>query len=83
MLLLTVLLSCTIPVEQRAACASFVTCVSARDARDGTSTDVLRYTPSGDCWGGDAIADLCERSCQAGLSFLAEREPDLGEACAP
>lgn len=83
MLVLLLLFSCSIPVEQRAACASFVTCLAARDARDGTSTDVARYLPEGDCWGGDTIADLCERSCESGLSFLAEREPDLGEACAP
>jgi len=75
------LFACTFPVEPRASCAAYVTCVEARDARDGTSTDVVRFTPEGDCWTTARGADLCDRSCVSGLTFLRERDASLPEAC--
>jgi hypothetical protein len=80
---LVLLASCTIPVPQRPACARYVTCLEARDARDGTETDVVRFEPDGDCWNVRAGADLCDRACTAGLAWLADREPDLAAACSP
>lgn len=77
------LLACGFPVEQRPSCAQYVTCLSARDARDGTDTDTVRFRPEGDCWGNGTGADLCDRACTQGLAYLADREPDLGAACAP
>ncbi|MEQ1506582.1 MAG: hypothetical protein ABMB14_30415 [Myxococcota bacterium] len=73
--------SCSLPVDPRPSCARYVACVEARDARDGSTTDVDRFAPDGACWGGEAGADLCDRACTAGLAWLADREPDLG--CAP
>jgi hypothetical protein len=82
-MLLATLLSCTLPVDQRPSCARYVECLAARDDRDGTSTDVKRFLPDGDCWGNATGADLCDRACTAGLDWLAEREPDLAPACRP
>ena len=79
-MILLLLLACA-EVAQTPACASFVACVAARDAEQGATTDVLRFEPSGACWGSPAGADLCDRSCENGLAWLRDTEPNPPEAC--
>lgn len=77
------LAACAPEVVQTEACAAFVTCQAARDAADGTTTDVARFTAGGDCWGSPAGAELCDHACDNGLAFLRERYPALPAECAP
>lgn len=70
-------------VSQSPACATYVSCVEARDAARGSSTDLLRFQPDGECWGTPAGADLCDRACTNGLAWLQESETDLPEVCTP
>jgi hypothetical protein len=69
------LASCTFPVEQPEVCARYIACIAARDARDGTNTDVVRFSKEGDCWGTPRGGTLCETACKSGLAFLAEKDP--------
>lgn len=75
------LAACAAPVSQTPDCAAFVACVEATDAARGTSTDLLRFEPEGDCWGSEAGAEICDRACANGLAFHATRFPDQAEAC--
>lgn len=75
------LAGCTLPVAPRPACGAYVDCVRALDASEGVATDVERYLPEGACWGGDELADLCERSCENGLTWLRTHAADLPAAC--
>lgn len=75
------LVFCTLgcgPVEQTGSCRSFVACVEELDVARGTSTDAERYLPDGACWGGEKIAELCDRSCIKGLTLLGTQQPSLG-----
>lgn len=77
------LAGCSQRQPQSEACAAYVSCVAAIDAARGTETDVVRYTPDGDCWGSPPGAELCDESCTRGLDWMAERWDDLPEACTP
>jgi hypothetical protein len=79
--MLWILLACAPEVEQTPACATFVACQSARDEASGTTTDTVRFTPAGECWGTPAGQDLCDRACTNGLAFLRDRYTDLPDAC--
>lgn len=83
LLLLPLIAACRIPVDQRAACAEYVTCIQARDALVGADTDLVRFQPDGECWDGALAADLCERACENGLTWLRERARSLPEECQP
>lgn len=72
-----------IPQDQTPACAAYVTCIQARDVRDGTATDLARFLPEGDCWAIDAGAELCDRACDEGLVFLRTHESNLPTECQP
>ena len=74
---------CSGPVEQRTACAEYVSCIAARDGLRGSTTNVHRFEADGDCWGSPEGADLCETSCVNGLAFLRDREQNLPEECSP
>jgi hypothetical protein len=81
--MLLLLLACATAVPQTDACASYVACVQATDAARATTTDVLRFDAGGDCWGGPAGAELCDRACIRGLELHAARFPEQAEACTP
>lgn len=81
--LLATLCTACIPQDQSSVCAEYVSCIQARDARDGTTTDLVRFTPEGDCWAIDAGADLCTRGCEAGLEYLRSHESNLPAECNP
>lgn len=72
-LFLVVPIGCS-PQEQAPACAAFVTCVQAIDLARGSATNVKRFEPDGDCWGGAAGAKLCGDACERGLQVLRETE---------
>lgn len=74
---------CNGPVEQRIACAEYVSCIEARDGLRGSTTNVRRFETDGGCWGSPEGADLCETACVNGLAFLREREQGLPEECSP
>lgn len=80
MSILLLLLACA-EVTQTPACERYVACLDARDAARGTTTDMLRFEAAGDCWGTPAGADLCDRACANGLTWLLESETDLPEVC--
>lgn len=81
--MLLLLYACAFPVDQSPSCAQYVACLAARDARDGTATDVVRFSPAGDCWGTPRGGELCATACEAGLVFLHDHDAtDLVE-CAP
>ena len=76
--------ACEVDTSQTESCAHYVRCMEARDAVMGITTNVDRYLPEGVCWGGiTAGQELCHHSCEAGLKFLQERDPDAPEACQP
>lgn len=79
-MILTLLLACAPEVVQTPACAEFVACVEATDASRGTTTDVVRFQPGGDCWGSPAGSELCDHACVNGLPIQKARFPDV---CAP
>lgn len=81
MTILMLLLGCAEEVTQTPACERYVACLDARDEQRGTTTDMLRFEAEGDCWGSPAGADLCDRACSNGLSWLLESETDLPEVC--
>ena len=62
---------------QSEACRTYVACVRALDVRDGLTTDAVRFEPDGDCWGGEKIADVCDRACTRGLALVREAAPGL------
>ena len=80
--MLFLLFACAEEVVQTPACAAYVACVEATDAARGTSTDLLRFQPGGDCWGSPAGAELCDHACDNGLVFQAKRFPSQAE-CQP
>lgn len=65
-------------VDQSPECRAFVECVAKLDAQTGRSTDVLRFEAEGPCWGSEAGADLCTRSCARGIEVLLQQHPALG-----
>lgn len=81
-MLLLLTLACA-EVTQTPACAQYVACVEAKDAAAGTTTDLVRFQPQGECWGSPAGADLCDRACVNGLEFERSRTTDAPDACAP
>lgn len=82
--ILLLLLGCAQPPTQTTTCAAYVACVQARDQVLGIETDLLRFEPQGDCWGGSEDgAALCDRACSGGLEWLRESYEDLPEACLP
>ena len=80
--MLFLLVACAPEVEQTPACAAYVSCLAARDAADGTTTDTVRFAPQGECWGTPAGQDLCDRACENGLIWLRERVDGLPAECA-
>lgn len=76
---------CGEEVEQTSACATFVSCVEARDSRDkvATPTNVARFSADGKCWGSPAGSLLCDRACVGGLAFLRDKEANLPTECKP
>jgi len=81
-MLMLFLIACA-EVVQTPACAQFVACVQANDEMRGTSTDLLRFEPGGDCWGTPAGSDLCDRACVNGLVFHRVQYPTGPDVCAP
>lgn len=75
-------LGCT-PQEQAPSCSAFVACVQALDRARGSATNVARFEPDGDCWGGKAGAKLCGDACERGLRVLREGEASGLAECAP
>ena len=76
--------ACEVDTSQTESCAHYVQCLEARDAILGITTNIDRYKPEGVCWGGiTAGQELCDRSCEAGLKYLQERDPDVPEECQP
>lgn len=80
-MLLLLVLACA-EVSQTDACARYVACIQAKDTDAGTTTDVVRFQPEGECWGTPAGADLCDRSCVNGLAFERTRAADAPAECA-
>jgi hypothetical protein len=73
---------CASEFGQSPTCATYVACLAARDAAQGTETDVVRFEEGGDCWGGKLGYELCDSACGNGLDFLRQREAaTLPEAC--
>ena len=54
-------------VDQSESCRRYVACVRAADARDGVTTDAVRFEPEGACWDNETIAELCDRACVRAL----------------
>lgn len=77
------LLGCGGPVAQTEACAEYVSCIEARDAALGVSTNLDRFLEGGDCWGGEEGAALCDRACVNGLDWMRSAIDDLPEVCQP
>jgi hypothetical protein len=63
--------------EQTQACKEFVACVRELDARDGETTDAVRFEADGACWSGPTIAELCDRACVRGIEVLRADDPTL------
>ena len=80
-LIFFVLTACSEPVEQSSSCAQWVTCIDARDAELGITTNIDRFIPDGTCWSNPEQADLCDKACSAGLVQLAEVYTDLPGEC--
>jgi hypothetical protein len=81
MLLLLTLSACDTSVEQTPACAEWVSCIDARDAQLGVTTDNDRFIAGGDCWGNPEIGDLCDKACAAGMEQMQGMYDDLPEEC--
>jgi hypothetical protein len=76
--------ACEVDTSQTESCAHYVRCMEARDALLGITTNIDRFLPEGTCWGDiTAGQELCDRSCEAGLKYLQDRDPDVPEACQP
>lgn len=70
-------------LEPAPSCQRFVSCIQARDALDGTSTDVERFEAGGACWTSEEGAEQCATACEEGLSYLRAHEVGLPEECLP
>lgn len=67
--------ACNDAPEQSDACGAYISCLQARDARLGITTNADRFEASGACWGGsEEGAHLCDTACSRGLDFLAVHE---------
>ncbi|MBX2802615.1 MAG: hypothetical protein KTR31_33355 [Myxococcales bacterium] len=75
------LVACDTSVDQSQACAEWVSCIDARDAQLGITTDNDRFQLGGDCWGNPEIGELCDKACIAGLDQMRTAYDDLPEAC--
>ena len=75
---------CAVDTSQTDSCAKYVECLEARDAVLGITTNIDRFKANGVCWGGiTAGQELCDRSCEAGLKYLQERDATAPEAFQP
>lgn len=81
LLILLPLAACNTAVDQTPACASWVSCIDARDAELGTVTDNDRFVAGGPCWNNPEIGDLCDKACIAGLDQMQEIYADLPQEC--
>ena len=81
MLLLFTLSACDTSVEQTPACATWVSCIDARDAQLNVTTNNDRFLAGGPCWGNPEIGDLCDKACIAGMEQMQEMYDDLPEEC--
>ena len=68
-------------VEPSAACDRFVRCVQARDAQQGTQTNLDRFLPAGKCWSNSGLAEQCDRGCERGVDWLRTAYADLPPEC--
>lgn len=67
--------------EQTVACQQYVSCVRAMDQAESRVSNLERFEPNGACWGGPEGATLCDRSCERGLEWIAERYDNAPAAC--
>lgn len=82
-ILLLFLFACDTSVEQTATCSQWVSCIDARDAELGVTTDNDRFLAGGPCWGNPEIGDLCDKACIAGLDQMQATYTDLPQECQP
>lgn len=68
-------------VVQSDACKAYVSCLAARDASLGISTDVKRFAVGGGCWGSPEGATLCTNACTNGMAWLKKAYDNLPAAC--
>lgn len=84
-LLAPLLVSCWGPaVDQSPACATWVACTRALDARDGLPRANLdRYEVGGFCWNNGELAEGCTTSCERALERIRARDEGAPGECAP
>ena len=71
------------PVEQSAACRTYVECITELDETQGLTTNLARFEKEGVCFGNAEISELCTAGCDRALQRMRARTATLPSECSP